>query len=312
MASAEQNAWPEPAPDWPEAKKQWQWVWPLHVYGFASMNFLVFLYALYILVRRRKSRRKFHAFFMNLMLVLFGLSRCVVLSWDPYASKEHDRKTELVASVIAFGLGTAFITSAISLLLLLLIDTTRISLVPSRVQNLNYILSVTFFNVVYVLVTDITVAFVPEAKVMILICQVGFSLWGIFVSAGFAVVAYRLWRNLKSSREATVYHQEMARETKRIKRLVGMSYFASFWSFANFTIIIYVAFSPNGVYSQTRHVDIWQWFGLQTISRTTELVMCTTIFVIALTSHKPHNRVGTELQQQNNTKQEHTIASDTR
>ena len=283
--------WPEPAPNWPKAKLVWQVGWPLHVYSFASLNLLVALYALYLfVVKLRNAHRKPHSVFINLMLAFFGSSRAAILFWDPYASNEYGSRTELVVCVILYALGTAFLTSALSLLLLLLLDLTRISLASSKVQNLKFLLGVMTFNVGYILVADIIVAHAPQARDLILICQVGFALWGIAVSVGYVVAARRLWRNSGSSREAALYNRQMVEEAKKIRQLVRLMYLASFCAFIKFFVVIYVAISECVTFAREGELDSWTWFALQTVLRATELISCCFVFVIALRAKKNQNQ----------------------
>ena len=283
--------WPEPAPNWPRAKLVWQVGWPLHVYSFASLNLVVAVYALYVLLKHRGSHRKLHAVFINAMLVLFGSLRAVFLISDPYASREHETKAGLIASVVAYGVATALLTSSLTLLLLLLLETTRISLAPSKVQNLRFLLGVTLLNVLYVLVADIIVVNEPQTRVLILICQIGFAIWGIAVSVSFAVVAYRVWRNLSSSREAAHFNQQIAEETQKTRRLVSLMYLASFCTFAKFVLVIYAAISESMTFKKTGELDSWTWLALQTALRALELISCSFIFVVALRVKKSQDQV---------------------
>ena len=114
--SKEEKLWPEPAPNWPEAKKVWKWGWPFHVYLFTTLNFLVVLRSLYVMIEQKKSHvlTKDHRFFMNLFLLVFGTTRAVFLLSNPYGSDPDATKTELVICIVTFGIGTACITACIN------------------------------------------------------------------------------------------------------------------------------------------------------------------------------------------------------
>ena len=142
--SKEEKLWPEPAPNWPEAKNVWKWGWPFHVYLFTTLNFLVVLRSLYVMIEQRKSHvlTKDHRFFMNLFLLVFGTTRAVFLLSNPYGSDPDATKSELVICIVTFGIGTACITSAFSFVLLIVLESTRLSLAPSKFQNRGFLLGV--------------------------------------------------------------------------------------------------------------------------------------------------------------------------
>lgn len=279
-----EKPWPEPVPDWPEAKEIWKWGWPFHVYFFTVLYWFVIIRGLYVLLRQGKTyfRRKDHRFLMNSLLLAFGSTRAVFLIWDPYGSKPNHTKTELVICIITFGVGTACVTSAFSFLLLIVLESTRISLTPSKFQNQRFFLGVWTVNVLYVIVSDLIVAHFHEAKVMILICQLTFALWGFLIALGYALAAARLWRNLKGSRQTAQYNPGLAAESKKITRLVSLLRLGSICGVVMFSTIVYTALGDTGVYNESGVVSNWPWIAVQTLLRTCEAFMCFVIFLIAL------------------------------
>ena len=279
-----EKPWPEPVPDWPEAKKIWKWGWPFHVHFFTVLYCFVIIRGLYVLLKQGKAfyRRMDHRFLMNVLLMAFGATRAVFLIWDPYGSNPNHSKTELVICIITFGVGTACVTSAFSYLLLIVLESTRISLAPSKFQNQRFFLGVWTVNVLYVILSDLIVAHFHEAKVMILICQLTFALWGFFLALGYTLAAVRLWRNLKASRQTAQYNPGLAAESKKIKRLVCLLGLGSICGVVMFSTIVYTALSETGVYNESGIVHNWPWIGVQTLLRTCEVLMCFVIFLIAL------------------------------
>ena len=282
--SKEEKLWPEPAPNWPEAKNVWKWGWPFHVYLFTTLNFLVVLRSLYVMIEQRKSHvlTKDHRFFMNLFLLVFGTTRAVFLLSNPYGSDPDATKSELVICIVTFGIGTACITSAFSFVLLIVLESTRLSLAPSKFQNRGFLLGVCIFNILYVITSDVIVAHFPVAKAMILVCQVLFAIWGFLIALGFALAGARLWRNLKASRQTAQFDPELAAESKKITRLVFLLNAASFCGVAMFSTIVYQAFGDIGVYNESGLVSNWPWIAVQTLLRTSESLMCLLVFLVAL------------------------------
>jgi len=133
-----------------------------------------------------------------------------------------------------------------------------------------------------VILSDLIVAHFHEAKVMILICQLTFALWGFLLALGYALAAARLWRNLKASRQTTQYNQGLAAESKKIKRLVCLLCLGSICGVVMFSTIVYTALGDTGVYNESGIVRHWPWIAVQTLLRTCEVLMCFVIFLIAL------------------------------
>ena len=280
----DQKPWPEPVPDWLQAKNVWKWVWPFHVYFFTVLYCLVIIRGFYVLLRHGKVffHSRNHRFSLNFLLLGFGTVRVVFFSWDPYGSNPNHTKTELVACIITFGIGTACITSAFSVFLLIVLESTRISLTPSKFQNRAFLLGVFTVNVVYVTISDLIVAHFQKAKVMILICQITFALWGILVAMGYALTAARMWRNLKASRQSAQFNPALAAEGKKVTRLVILLYLASICGVTLFSTFVYSALGETGVYNESGVVSNWPWIAVQTLLRTCETFMCLLIFLIAL------------------------------
>ena len=279
-----EKPWPEPAPDWPEAKQLWNWGWPFHVYLFTALYIAVVIRGSYVLVKQGKVYllKKDHRFLMNLLLLVFGTTRAVFFLWNPYGSDPDVSKTELIICIVTFGTGTACITSAFSFVLLIVLESTRISLAPSKFQNRGFLLGVCIVNILYVILSDLIVAHYHEAKAMILVCQVTFALWGFLIALGFAVAAARLWRNLKASRQTAQYDPGLAAESRKVTKLVSLLYSASFCGIVMFSTIVYSAFGDTGVYNESGIVSNWPWFAVQTLLRTSEIFMCLLIFFVAL------------------------------
>lgn len=297
LMEADDNPWPEPVPDWPQAKQTWSWFWPFHIYFFTVLYCLVIIRGFYVLVTQGKAyfRNKNHRFFMNLLLLAFGTLRLVFFIWDPYGSDPDHTKVELVVCIITFGIGTACLTSAFSVLLLIVLESTRISLAPSKFQNRSFLLGVYAMNVLYVVVSDLVVAHLEEAKVLILICQITFALWGILIASGYASAAFRLWRNLKASRHASQYDPSLAVEGKKVTKLVTLLCLASACGVVLFSTIVYSALGDTGVLNDAGEVSNWPWIAVQTLLRGCEAFISLFIFLIALrtnsSSRTQHNRV---------------------
>lgn len=278
--------WPEPAPNWMEAKRIWKWSWDLYVFGFSSLYILVGFLAVFSLIRQRTAyqrKKKLHALFLNVLLIVFSSTRSAILFWNPYGFEDLSI-TLLVVAVILSGMATSCLTAAFSVLLLIVLDTTKISLAPPRFQKISVLVAIWLSNAVYLLISNLVVAHYNSAKVMIFVCQLVYALWGVVVAVGYAIAALRIRKNLRSSREFSRNHNNLLKETAKMQRLVTLLLVASVEGFVTFTVFIYSASGDTGVFNDGGHVEIWPWFTLKTIISLLELLMCAIIFLAALSS----------------------------
>lgn len=282
-------SWPEPGPTWEEAKSTWGVAWPIHVYLFASIWTIAGLYFLYFfaqsIYRRNDGHKRAPFMMLSFQLLIQALSRCLVLFLNPYASKS-ETQTQLVVTVTTWSLGTAGMTSAFGVLLLILLDATKLNLTPPHFQNLTVLIIITAVNFVFVLVSDITVAFNRSAKILLLLCQVTVALWGVFTTVGYFLAGHRTRKNLKATFEGV----ELGSQTKapqensaKFKWLIIKCYASSCLGLCVFSLALYAAiFADSSVLSNSEYVDSWTWWGLQTTSRVLETLMALLISIVAL------------------------------
>ena len=125
--------WPEPSPNWLEAIKEWKWLWQVHIYGFGSLFLVMALYVGFSLIRDRKKAlmgHRTHFTAMDIMLQITGLVRSVILYWDPYLSSEVTSDARTLLFIVSWGVASACITSAFTIMLLIFLETTKTSLGP--------------------------------------------------------------------------------------------------------------------------------------------------------------------------------------
>ena len=137
LAAAEPESWPEAGPEWDAARSVWEEAWPLHVYFFSLAFLAVSVIAAYIVARAllqrgpRSSMSK-TAIALNLMVFSFASTRAVFLLVDPYFS---ENVVPFIAARLVWSLSIPGFTASFSIMLLILLDTTRLSLAPPRFQN---------------------------------------------------------------------------------------------------------------------------------------------------------------------------------
>ncbi|KAJ7334479.1 hypothetical protein OS493_014800 [Desmophyllum pertusum] len=294
VAQSAVKVWPEPFPEWTAAIEEWGWMWFAHVYGFGSLFAVITLYAFYSLYYFRKTffaRQKVHLLVISCALLAAGFGRSLALFWDPYVSSESSSAIQTLVVLISWGIATASMTSAFSIMLLIFLETTKTNLGPPKLRNLPFLVSVMFANIVYLIMSDLVVWFYPEAKVMIFICHVIFAIWGIAISVGYFVAGFRMWRNLKSTLQArTSNDQSFLRDVRKLKRLFLFMSAASFFGVCNFTVSLYVSVGEFGVFTGKSYAKSWPWFAIQTTLRVMELLLSALIFLIAVDNPRNCNQ----------------------
>lgn len=267
----ESELWAEPEPDWTTAKELWQAAWPIHVYGFATILLLLGLISLFELVRvHLKSRRKTALKVSVLtMILIFCMTRAVALFIDPYGSTA---KVNPIVVRLLFSMGHPCVISSMSLLLLVLIDTTKMNVAPPTFQRVQFIIIVVVFHVILVLLTDIVVAFYVETKVLILICQIYYLVMGFILTIGYAKVGYKISKNCSAA---------VTRDSK-MEKLKTLICITSVIGLSMVMLSIYGAAGVFGIYSNVKVVEAWPWWSFQTIGRTLDVVMVIVLLLMTI------------------------------
>ena len=288
------NVWPEPFPEWRESIEKWGWMWPAHIYAFGSLFAFLTLYALSSLYRFRKAifaRQKVHLRVMCFTLMAAGFWRSLVLFWDPYTSSESTSAIQNLVVLTSWGISTACMTSAFSIMLLIFLETTKTRLGPPKLRNVPVLVSIALSNIVYLTVSDLVVWFYPKAKVLIFICHVTFAIWGLAISAGCFVAGFKMWRNLRSTLQThTSVDQCSLRDVKKLKRLFVFMSAASIFGVFIFSVSLYTSIGEFGVFSGESYAKSWPWFAMQTTMRMMELLLSTLIFLITVDNPRNCNQ----------------------
>lgn len=294
ISQMEDLSWPEPAPNWPEAKKTWGLGWEFHVYAFAGIWIMAAFYYLIFfvqsIVRRNDGRKRSPFIMLSFQLLIHALCRCLVLFLNPYGSRSKTQVT-LVTGITAWSLGTAGLISAFGVLLLMLLDATKLNIAPPKFQSLAVLIVITLATFVFVILTDVVVAFNRSAKLLLLACHLLLGAWGMTITVGFFVAANRTRRNLAATFQdlAPQVNNEPSRKNELVKLrgLIIKCYLSSALGFCIFGLSLYaMVFGGSSVLSNESSVDSWTWWSFQTTFRVLELLMNLLITVIALgTTH---------------------------
>lgn len=203
--------WPAPHPDWDVAFATWGSTWMAHIIIFVVAYAILAIYTCSVLCflvwKRCSSVRGTHDGILtkrltNLRIALHSLvfvacsARTMSLGIDPYGTRKI---LKCPSGVVLWSLGWPSLVSSFSILLLLLLETTRLSLAPPRIQRPSVLGSIIGFSLGYVLFSDFLVAYDNSTKYAVTVCQMLFILWGVLVFFGFVYVWWKIHSNLTAS-----------------------------------------------------------------------------------------------------------------
>ncbi|CAH1779104.1 unnamed protein product [Owenia fusiformis] len=274
----EGEAWPEPAPEWDKAMDKWKGAWYFHVYFFTLLYIIIFFIATLSLVRllmlyKRKNVKRPLTTSLNIMLCSFGLLRTVSLLLDPYSAYQH---IQFEISHIIWTVGFPCLTTAFSIPLLALLDSTKVYIAPPKFQKLSSILVITLFHFVLVITTDTLVFMVPGTSYLLVICQVLYVVWGLSLAGGYAFVAYKISRNLKATADM---HQ--SQDQWKFGGLLSNITISAVVGVCLTVTHLYGAFGVFSIFTSLVFAPPWPWWAFQTLLRTIEVAMSFLIFTVS-------------------------------
>lgn len=271
-SETEPENWPEPGPKWQQAFQIWKWGWEIHIYFFAAIYLIMGLYAGYYVFYNIYDglNKKYLSISLNIMVLVFGLSRAFILFLDPY----HQGKliNSKATMRILWSIGGPCLTAADSLVILALVETAQVSLAPNRFQKPTNISAVIISHFLFVLLSDTIVSLYVDAKIMLLFCQIFFVLWGGVLGLGYFLLGYKLDKKLFG-------HKQFKEKEDYV--YIYLIYASGVANIFIVLIMLYSAVSVFGVYSGVTFVDAWHWYGFQTISRLSETISCILVFTVS-------------------------------
>lgn len=189
---------PEPEPEWSTAFKTWGDAWHTHVYLFATLFLIVALLTamsmrFYLTDRRRLKQGKL-TFTLQCLLFFFTSIRSLCLFVNPYQTKTMDYLT----FDILWSLALPGLTASFSVLLLVFLDTTKMTLGPPVFQRLSVLLIFTACHFVIVMSADIVCYVGNACRPMLMFCQTLFMLYGTVLFAGYLYIAVELYKKCTS------------------------------------------------------------------------------------------------------------------
>ncbi|WAR13046.1 hypothetical protein MAR_027226 [Mya arenaria] len=275
----------EPQPEWPIAFLEWGPAWEIHVYFYASVFVIIaamtiFSMACHLTRNRRRGRYKL-TIALQILLLEFTLLRAVCLFGNPYQTVSN--RAPMVFFIL-WSLAVPGLTASFSVLLLVLIDLTKMSVGPPLFQRLPVLFGITAFHFAMIFSLDLSCVFdTLVCKHMMFVCDLLYILYGLFLAIGYGYTARFLYKNIS-------IHRIQRKESRGVMRnghyrktmmVVKVCIAASIVSLSIAATHVYSASSTLGVYSDVQFVDAWQWWIVQTAYRVEEVASAVIIVLMA-------------------------------
>ncbi|XP_050735944.1 uncharacterized protein LOC127008243 [Eriocheir sinensis] len=182
--------------DWPLVREELQWAFPVHIYGFACLFFMLAFYTFFSILNLRSqiSNRPFMST-INVFLCVLGVTRAACFLIDPYTSGQV--MPGFLGSVM-WDVGYPCILSAFSLIQLAFSQLTQVKFRPETLRRKSALSLVITTHFALVLGSDIVTAFESHLQVVRWVVQTVFLSWGLVLCVTFLYGGARILRLLQN------------------------------------------------------------------------------------------------------------------
>ena len=254
------------------------WAWEFYAYTFATLFGIFALCCCVTFVRQwtQLSRsRNIHGRFTTVQLFIAATLKVVGLLWSPIVL--HDASIEtFIASLLIDCFSMALTLSAFSILLLILLETTKTSLAAPRLQNIWVLLAITAVFTAISLTINLLVLY-ADRELWFFVSHLVLFIWGILICVGYSIAGYRMWRNLKSSRQ-------LGNSAGRLNTIINQVFISAFITalmlILNLSLVI-KDFSLTANRKITKE-SIWSRYAILFLLRSCELAVVVLIFGIVI------------------------------
>ena len=308
----EGQAFAEPHPEWEAALREWQWGWGVLVYFFAALFLLLAALSLLSVIRLWKIKHllsKNYFMVLNLLIIFQCVLRALYLLVDPY--NMHDTY-HAVLSYFLYSTAFPCLTSAFSILFYALLLATKMKMLSSKIQKSSVLIGIIAFHFVLSIATDFVVGFFADAKVMLLICQFFYILWGIILFVGYVFIFRRL-RHSAINRRRTLkkhsisYHSDVSRKSvvssmgslPRLKKsrnkstlnsAISVTLIAAACGIFCIGLELFGMFYVFRVFTDGHVPEPWPWYVHQFLLRVFEIIMCAIMIYVGSQPMKYNRR----------------------
>ncbi|KAK3101697.1 hypothetical protein FSP39_005586 [Pinctada imbricata] len=296
---SEFSAFSEPQPEWDVAMAEWKWGWYILVYVFGALFIILALFSLLSVVRLWKKKHllsKNYFMVLNLLIIFKCVLRAIYLLVDPF---NINNTFHAVISYFLYSTAFPCITAAFSILFYALLLATKMKVLSAKIQKISVLITIIAFHFVLSLATDIVVGISSDAKIMLLVCQFFYILWGIILFSGYFYIYRRLHESaLMRQRTLTKYtsvpsmsnkngtltknsHPTRKRSKYMLTSAIKVTLVAAAVGLLCVAVELYGIFDVYKVYLVDHTPQPWPWYIYQFLLRVTELLMCSLMVYVA-------------------------------
>ena len=257
------------------------WAWAFYAYTFATLFGIFALSCIAIIVRQCKQpsgSRNVHGRFTTIQLFVAATLKVVVLLWSPLLLNKASKDVFTTALLIDC-CSIALILSAFSILLLILLETTKTSLAPPRLQNIWVLLTITAVTTSVMLTFNLLVLY-ADRTFWYFLSYVALFIWGTLVCIGYVVAGRRMWKNLQSSREIS----GKSSGERRLKNITILVFLAPFITAAMLILSVCLAASEYGIFKRLEMTanTFWSRYATMFLLTCCQLAIVVLIFVVVI------------------------------
>ena len=189
-------------------------------------------------------------------------------------------KEIFMAALFTESFSKALMLSAFSILLLILLETTKTSLTAPKLQNIWVLLCISAIFAAILLVFSLLV-FYGFREIWYLLSNTILFILGIAICVGYIVAGYRMWRNLKSSRQLGHVTGE-----PRLKHIIRQVFISAFLATLMLILDLLMAAKIYKLYTrrQVTRVSFWSTYAVIFLERSVEFAVMSLIFWIVVWS----------------------------
>ena len=256
------------------------WALKLYSYTFVTLFgalaviiFIAFVQQWVQAVRNRNIHGRFTTVELLLAAALKFLGHLITPLFLQDAPKEIFMATLFIES-----LSEALILSAFSIRLLILLETTRTSLTAPKLQNIWVLLCITAAYAAILLIFSLLVLY-GFREIWHLLSNSILSILGMAICVGYIVAGYRMWRNLKSSRQ-----QGRVTGEPRLKYIIRQTFMSAFLAALMLVLSIVLDAKNYNSYTgrQVTRESFWSTYAIMFLKTSGEFAVISLIFGIVV------------------------------
>ena len=264
------------------------WAWDLYAYTFATLFGIVALSCFAIVVRQCRQpsiSHNVHGRFTTIQLFVAATLKVVALLRSPLLLNEAS-KDVFTTTLLIDSCSIALILSAFSVLLLILLKTTKTSLAPPRLQNIWVLLTITAVTMSVMLTFNLLVLY-ADRTFWYFLSYLSLFIWGTLICIGYVVAGQRIWRNLQSSREIGKSSGE-----RRLKNITILVFLAPCITVPILILNVCLAASEYGIFKRLEMTasTFWSRYTSMFLLTCCQLVIVVLIFGVVMHSNKDWKR----------------------